>query len=260
MSRRRDFIKNTVMAGIGVTVLGKDGIIDNEDKKLKKSPQENTIKSTGATKKIIVGGAGLAGLCCAYELMKKGHEVIVLEASGRHGGHVLTVHDGLSDGLYGDFGMEHIVKPGYDRYWEYTKEFNLTVLPYPRRKKLLRRIGSKFYSEEMLADPVILKGFGLNESEVKYLSENPWRYLQSLYTKPYLDKFTDEYQRFNIGYDKLDKIHFSDIFKQEGASKADLSFLGGNDSSALFGLWHDAILHLRGVPIYQVDVFRLKDG
>ena len=45
MSRRRDFIKNTVMAGIGVTVLGKDGIIDNEDKKLKKSPQENTIKS-----------------------------------------------------------------------------------------------------------------------------------------------------------------------------------------------------------------------
>ena len=166
MNNRRDFIKNTVMAGIGATVLGKDGVIENEYN-LKESSQENTIKNPAVTKKIIIGGAGLAGLCCAYELMKKGHEVIVLEASGRHGGHVLTVHDGLSDGLYGDFGMEHITKPGYDRYWAYTWEFDLTVLPYPRRKGVLRRIEGKFYTEEMLADPVILKQFGLHEKEVK---------------------------------------------------------------------------------------------
>ena len=50
--------------------------------------------------------------------MKKGHEVVVLEASGRHGGHVYTTRDELSDGLYGDFGQEHIVKPGCERYWE----------------------------------------------------------------------------------------------------------------------------------------------
>ena len=192
--------------------------------------------------------------------MKKGHEVIVLEASGRHGGHVLTVHDGLSDGLYGDFGQEHITKPGYEKYWEYTKEFNLTVLPYPRRKGLVRRINGKFYTEEMLADPAILRQFGLNEKEVKYLSENPWWDLESLYIKPYLDKFTDEYQPFNVGYDHLDKIPFSDIFKKEGASKAALDFLGGNNSSALFELWKDAILRLRGVPIFPVEVFRLKGG
>jgi monoamine oxidase len=42
--------------------------------------------------------------------------------------------------------MEHITKPGYVKYWEYTKEFNLDVLPYPRRKKLLRRIDGKFYT------------------------------------------------------------------------------------------------------------------
>jgi monoamine oxidase len=82
--------------------------------------------------------------------MKKGHDVVVMEASGRHGGHVYTVHDGLSDGLYGDGGQEHITKPGYDRYWQYIKEFNLTALPYPRRKNLLRRIDGKFYTEEML--------------------------------------------------------------------------------------------------------------
>src|SRR6185436_18098365 len=108
MNNRRDFIKNTVLAGIGTTVLGKNSVIE--------IPRENIIKNPRVTKKIIIGGAGIAGLCCGYELMKKGHEVVILEASGRHGGHVLTVHDGLSDGLYGDFGQEHITKPGYIKY------------------------------------------------------------------------------------------------------------------------------------------------
>jgi len=252
MNNRRDFIKNTVLAGIGTTVLGKNSVIE--------IPRENIIKNPRVTKKIIIGGAGIAGLCCGYELMKKGHEVVILEASGRHGGHVLTVHDGLSDGLYGDFGQEHITKPGYIKYWEYTKEFNLTVLPYPRRKGLLRRINGKFYSEEMLADPAVLKRFGFNEREVIYLSKNPWWDLESLFAKPYLDKFTDEYQPFNVGYDHLDKVPFSDIFKKEGASKTALDFLGGNGSSALFELWKDAILHLRGVPLFPVEVFRLQGG
>ncbi|WP_439653418.1 NAD(P)-binding protein [Rhodohalobacter sulfatireducens] len=34
------------------------------------------------------------GLYCACELMKLGHEVVVLEASGRYGGTALSVHDG----------------------------------------------------------------------------------------------------------------------------------------------------------------------
>src|SRR6202011_4146912 len=139
-------IRNSLLAGAGIS-LAVPGILNAHPNQIQQPASDPFIQVNSTAKKIIVVGAGISGLCCAYELMKKGHEVIVLEASGRHGGHVLTVHDGLSDGLYGDFGQEHITKQGYEKYWEYTKEFNLTVLPYPRRRGLLRRIDGKFYTE-----------------------------------------------------------------------------------------------------------------
>jgi len=250
-------MKNVVVAGVGATVLPINSLAANEVE------EEVVIKSKppGFSKKIIVGGAGIAGLCCAYELMKNGHEVVVLEASGRHGGHVYTTRDELSDGLYGDFGQEHIVKkPSYERYWEYLKEFNITALPYPRRKNLKREINGKFYTEQMLKDPSILKTFGFNKREIEYLSSNRWAELKLLYTKPFLDAFKDEYQPFGVGYDALDKIPMSDFYKKEGASSAALKFLGGNNSSALYELWVAAILKMRGVATDPTEVFRLKGG
>ena len=93
----REFIKNTVLAGVGSSVFN----VDPTPVKGQKIAKDFAKKSSDQVKKIIVGGGGIGGLCCAYELMKKGHDVVVLEASGRHGGHVYTAHDELSDGLYG---------------------------------------------------------------------------------------------------------------------------------------------------------------
>ena len=46
------------------------------------------------TQKVVILGAGIAGLTAAYELDRKGYEVIVLEASHRAGGRNMTVRHG----------------------------------------------------------------------------------------------------------------------------------------------------------------------
>src|SRR5215472_17548919 len=151
---------------------------------------------TKRPKRVIIAGGGIGGLCCGYELMRRGHEVVLLEAAGRTGGHVKTIHDGLADGLYADVGAEHFTKPGYDLYWGYVRELNLTPLYYPHREHLIRFINGKRYTDEDLANPSVLAGFGFNQRETDYLRQHPWWDLPSLYFEPYLDSFPDEYKPF----------------------------------------------------------------
>ena len=256
---RRDFIKKAVAGGIGSIFL-KDVAAHGIDSQ--NSKDKTRVEKPVVTKKIIVGGAGIAGLCCAYELMKKGHEVVVLDAAGRCGGTVLTVHDGLADGLYADFGAENITKPGYENYWKYIDEFKLPVLPYFHRENRLTFRDNKWYtaeqSREMRADELRKSG-GYNKRELKYLSSNPSADLQLLYLEPYFQKFTSEYKPFGIGYDHLENVSIQEIYKREGASQAALNSLGGSKSSALYTIWQAYIMNKRGYD-KGYELYRLKGG
>jgi monoamine oxidase len=61
-----------------------------------------------ADRRIVVLGAGLAGLTAAYNLMKEGYEVIVLEGQGRVGGRVLTVREPFRAGGHAEMGAVRI--------------------------------------------------------------------------------------------------------------------------------------------------------
>lgn len=214
---------------------------------------------TSRPKKVIVAGAGIAGLSCGYELMKRGHDVTVLEASGRTGGHVWTFRDQLPDGFYVDAGAEHFTQPGYDICWQYIKEFNLHPLGYPKRENYIRFMDGKMYTDEMLADAKVVQGFGFNQREVDYIVRHGWNNFSALFLGSYIDRIRDEYQPFGVGLDALDDVPLSDVIRKEGASEAAVEFLGGS-GSALQAIYEDAILKLRGVPNYPTKVYRIEEG
>jgi monoamine oxidase len=224
------------------------------------------------TKRVVVAGGGIGGLCCAFELMERGHDVTVLEASGRAGGHVKTIRDPLPDGLYADVGAEHFTKPGYTQFWRYVEKFNLPVMKYPRRINMLRRIDGKWYTEEQLQDPTVLRDLGFNGREVEYLARHGWTSLPLLYFGSYLDAFKDEYDPFSAGLNRLDEVSAADLLVKDGASPAAIRFNGlrrndgtpagrANDVSALYRLWQQAVITKhRGLPAYSRDVFRIRGG
>src|SRR6187549_1407319 len=67
-------------------------------------PALATDSAAGKPRKVIVVGAGLAGLAAAYELVQLGHDVTVLEARTRPGGRVHTLRSPFADGLYAEAG------------------------------------------------------------------------------------------------------------------------------------------------------------
>ena len=221
-------------------------------------------------KKVIVVGGGIGGLSCAYELMERGHEVTLLEASRRTGGHVKTIREPLPNGLYADVGAEHFTNPGYDQYRKYVEKFDLPVLPWARRQQMYRHIDGKWFTEAQLADKAVLKGFGFNEGEIAYIVEHGWTELPMLYLGPYVAKFKDEYQPFGIGLDDLDHQLLGDVLANDGLSEAAMRFIGARrskpnekdigDASALFRIWQAAIPKMRGLPMFKRAVFHLKGG
>jgi monoamine oxidase len=214
-----------------------------------------------ATKRVIVTGGGIAGLSCAYELMKRGHDVTLLEASGRTGGHVRTIRDPFQDGLYVDAGAQNfqMVGKSYELYRSYVNEFGLTPLYFPQTEIALQFISGKMYTPEMLHDRSVLASLGFNAREREFLAHETWGSLASLYFGPYTDRFKDEYKPFEAGLDDLDRIRVLDLLRRDGASSAAQAHIGSLESSALHAVWQAAILKIRGVPMVPGN-YRLKGG
>jgi monoamine oxidase len=106
----------------------------------------------GPTKRVIVVGAGMAGLSAAYQLRKAGHEVVVLEARPRPGGRVRTVREPFSDGLYAEAGAIFI-PTNHDYLMKYVELAKVDLDP-----TLPRDIGNFYF----LADQLVLLNDGQN--------------------------------------------------------------------------------------------------
>jgi monoamine oxidase len=83
-------------------------------------PRQGAAQSA---QRIVVVGAGLAGLCAAYERAAAGHDVTIFEARERPGGRVLTLREPFADALYAEAGAmtissSHVMPIRYARQFE----------------------------------------------------------------------------------------------------------------------------------------------
>ena len=96
------------------------------------------VFSKGPAKRVLILGAGMAGLVAAYELTELGHDVTVLEARARPGGRVHTLREPFVDGLYAEAGAARIPS-NHDLTLKYVKLFSLPLEPfYPSHLNAIR--------------------------------------------------------------------------------------------------------------------------
>src|SRR5262245_24233441 len=73
------------------------------------SPLRTTPRpDLGTPGRVVVAGAGLAGLTAALDLVDAGWDVVVLEARDRVGGRVHTLYEPFSPGMHAEAGGESI--------------------------------------------------------------------------------------------------------------------------------------------------------
>src|SRR5687767_8668665 len=90
---------------------------------------EGLPPSSAPRKRVVVIGAGMAGLVAAHELVRAGHDVEVVEARTRVGGRIHTLREPFTDGLYAEAGAMRIPR-SHRLTWAYCERFGLALKPF----------------------------------------------------------------------------------------------------------------------------------
>ncbi|HEY0019779.1 MAG TPA: FAD-dependent oxidoreductase [Longimicrobium sp.] len=212
---------------------------------------DEPLPRTGPPRRVVVIGAGLAGLCAAYELDRAGHEVTVLEAGGRVGGRVLTLREPFADGLYAEAGGLHIF-PEHQTAHGYARRLGVALVSPPGATGLMVLRGRRFArkSAEMMTQTPL----ELSEEE-RTLGVYPmWgRRVQPLIHQVRVagDPEAPGWPPPSIA--RFDTLTFAELLAEQGLSPGAIEMLCLGDPS-LLGDGVDtvsALAHLRGLALLR---------
>jgi monoamine oxidase len=141
---RREMIRRSLAAAAGVLISARGGLAGQ--------------RSSGP--RVIVIGAGFAGLAAAYELARAGADVTVLEARNRVGGRVVSFHD-LTPGAAMEGGAE-LIGTNHPIWLEYAERFKLPFVKI---------------TEEDAEAPILLNGRRLTAAQ----SEQLWEEMEAAF-------------------------------------------------------------------------------
>jgi monoamine oxidase len=124
--RRRNFLKKSALALAALSAPPLEALT---------AVSEKLVKAPARRKRVIVLGAGLAGLSAAYQLARAGHDVTILEARARAGGRIHTLREPFAEGLHAEAGAMFIPE-SHTLVMQYIRRFRLPLVPVPTAQRL----------------------------------------------------------------------------------------------------------------------------
>lgn len=129
---------------------------------------------TPSPKRVIIVGAGMAGLAAGYELLRAGHTPIILEGQNRVGGRVYTLREPFAPGLYAEGGAMRIPR-AHELTMAYINKFGINVTDFTmgNRNAYYFLNGCKWRVKDTDVDPDCL-GFDVAEHEKGKSLDDLW--------------------------------------------------------------------------------------
>lgn len=190
--------------------------------------------------RILVVGAGLAGLAAALELVEAGHEVTVLEARTRPGGRIYTMREPFADGLYAEAGAARIPQ-SHQLVRRYAERYGVALEPLAPplpQVVFLRGQSLPLPGSEMSEFP---SAFSAKERELgwagigaHYLADA----VQAIGDPTAPDWPPPELERY-------DRITFARFLEQQGASAAVLAFFAAGSDLAYRYSALELLVHIK---------------
>jgi len=202
---------------------------------------EGRLSASG--RKVIILGAGAAGLAAGLKLREIGHDVTILEARTRPGGRIHTLREPFADGLYAEAGAGRIPST-HALTLAYVERFKLALEPFwpesgaevyfwggvrqvvPRGGEAdLSRLPVNFTRREREVGFGGLSQlyFGRVREEIRALPEAGWPY--------------PEFQRYK-------NTSYGQFLREQGASNDAIAYLSqGFQDDSLLDFAHDAVSH-----------------
>ena len=121
--------------------------------------EEGLPATPGPRQRVVIVGAGIAGLVAAHELLRAGHDPLILESQHRVGGRILTLREPFTPGLYGEAGAMRIPRT-HALTVAYVEKFGLKLNPFMLQnpEAYCHLFGRKHRWREIDADPALLAG------------------------------------------------------------------------------------------------------
>jgi len=172
---------------------------------------EKGLPHTTRPQKVVIVGAGMAGLVAARELKRAGHQPVLLEARQRVGGRIYTLREPFTDGLYAEAGAMRIPR-AHGLTMAYIQKFGLKTSDFTmdNPKAWVYVGGQKLRLAEANANPDLL-GFDVAPHERGQTAGAMW--MKAL--KPLLDLLEKEgesaWEQITARYDEYSTREFLEL-------------------------------------------------